>query len=70
MNPSFETFVVSYELNGRDYTFEYTPTTPQLRMVPGYKYNFNITFTLHEIKVDATVDTWDVEDNPVAIPAV
>ena len=70
LDPSFTTFVVSYTLNGKAYTFEYTPTAAQKQMMPGYKYNFNITFTLHEIKVNATVDEWDEVENGVDIPAV
>jgi hypothetical protein len=68
LNPSFTTFVVSYTLNGHDYTFEYTPTDAQKRMEPGHKYNFNITFTLSEIKVNATVTDWTEGAIPVAIP--
>lgn len=70
LNASFTTFVISYTLNGRAYTFEYTPTDAQKRMEPAHKYDFNITFTLHEIKVDATVTDWTDADYAVAIPAV
>ncbi len=70
LNASFTTFVVSYTLNGNDYTFEYTPTDAQKRMEPAHKYDFNITFTLHEIKVDATVTDWTDADYAVAIPNV
>lgn len=68
LNPSFTTFVVSYTLNGNAYTFEYTPTDAQKRMVPAHKYDFNIAFTLHEIKVNATVSNWTEDDYNVAIP--
>ena len=68
LNPSFTTFVVSYTLNGKAYTFEYTPTEAQNRMEPAHKYDFNITFTLHEIKVDATVTDWTDADYNVTIP--
>ncbi len=70
LNPSFTTFVVSYTLNGKNYTFEYTPTDAQKRMEPAHKYDFNITFTLTEIKVDATVEDWTDTDYAVAIPNV
>ncbi len=69
LNPSFTTFVVSYTLNGKAYTFEYTPTAAQKQMEPAHKYNFNITFTLHEIKVDATVDEWTPSSENINIPA-
>ena len=68
LDPSFTTFVVSYTLNGNAYTFEYTPIDAQKRMVPAHKYDFNITFTLHEIKVNATVSNWTEDDYNVAIP--
>lgn len=68
LDPSFTTFVVSYTLNGNNYTFEYTPTAAQKRMEPAHKYDFNITFTLTEIKVDATVTDWTDADYAVAIP--
>lgn len=68
LNPSFTTFVISYTLNGKSYTFEYTPTDAEKRMEPAHKYNFNITFTLHEIKVDATVTNWTVENHNVTVP--
>ena len=68
LDPSFTTFVVSYTLNGKAYTFEYTPTDAQKRMEPAHKYNFNITFTLHEIKVDATVTNWTVDNHNVTVP--
>lgn len=70
LNPSFSTFVVYYTLNGRSYEFEYTPTDAQKRMEPAHKYDFNITFTLTEIKVDATVEDWTDADYAVAIPNV
>lgn len=68
LNPSFTTFVISYTLNGNAYTFEYTPTAAEKQMVPAHKYNFNITFTLHEIKVDATVTNWTVDNHNVTVP--
>lgn len=68
LDPSFTTFVISYTLNGKNYTFEYTPTDAQKRMEPAHKYNFNITFTLHEIKVDATVTDWTETNYGVSVP--
>jgi hypothetical protein len=68
LQPSFDSFVISYTFNGNAYSFEYTPTSAERALLPAHKYNFNITFTLTEIKVDATVATWTSGDTAVAIP--
>lgn len=71
LNPSFGSFVVSYTLAGKPYSFEYTPSAAQRALQPGHKYNFDITFTLHEIKVDASVTSWTTGDGiAVGIPSV
>lgn len=58
LDPSFTSIVISYTQNGRAASIEYTPEAAQKRMVPGKKYNYNIVFTLTEIKVNASVETW------------
>ena len=69
LNASISTFIVYYKMPGVDkvYEFEYTPTDAQKRMQPGYKYTFNIAFTLNEIKVEPTVTNWVPEGYDVNI---
>lgn len=63
-------FVVNYTLNGKTYNYEYTaPTAPGATVEQAKHYVYNITFTLHEIFVDATVADWtDVAATDVSIP--
>ena len=58
LNESFKSFTVAYKMNGNDYTYTYTPDDAQRRLVPDTKYGFDITMTLQEIKVDASVEEW------------
>ena len=69
LNESFKSFTIAYKMNGIDYTYTYTPDIAQRRLLPDTKYVFNITMTLQEIKVNATVDDWTPEsDYNVNIP--
>ena len=69
LNESFKSFTIAYKMNGNDYTYTYTPDIAQRRLVPDTKYVFNITMTLQEIKVNATVEDWTPEsENNVNIP--
>lgn len=65
---AFTSFTITYALNGKDYTYTYTPTTTKLEA--NKKYIYDITFKLHEIFVDPTVDEWDATPtNYVDIPS-
>lgn len=69
LNESFKSFTIAYKMNGNDYTYTYTPDIAQRRLIQDKKYIFNITMTLQEIKVNATVDDWTPEsDYNVNIP--
>ena len=58
LNESFKSFTIAYKMNGNDYTYTYTPDIAQRRLVPDTKYVFDITMTLQEIKVNASVEDW------------
>lgn len=52
-------FVINYTLDGKTYDYEYTaPSAPGATVAQANHYVFNITFTLHEIFVDATITDW------------
>lgn len=53
---SFTSFTINYTINGKAYSFDYTPAT--LTLAQATKYIYNITFTLHEIIIDPEVTTW------------
>lgn len=56
---SFANFTITYELNGNEYDFTYTPTDAEKTLLLGKKYFFDITFKLHEIFVNAIVENWE-----------
>ena len=58
LKESFKSFTIAYKMNGNDYTYTYTPDIAQRRLVQDTKYVFNITMTLQEIKVNASVEDW------------
>lgn len=58
LKESFKSFTIAYKMNGRDYTFTYIPDIAKRRLVQDTKYIFNITMTLTEIQVSATVEDW------------
>ena len=62
-------FVINYTLDGKTYDYEYTaPAAPNATVAQATHYVFNITFTLHEIFVDATVADWtDAAATPVTV---
>ena len=61
-------FVINYTLDGKTYDYEYTaPAAPAATVEQAKHYVFNITFTLHEIFVDATVADW-TDATPTAVP--
>ena len=52
-------FTINYTIDGKTYDYTYTPTTAAAQSVDQAKhYIFNITFTLHEIYIAATVVDW------------
>ena len=61
-------FVINYTLDGKTYDYEYNaPAAPGATVAQATHYVFNITFTLHEIFVDATVADW-TDATPTAVP--
>lgn len=64
---SFTSFTINYTIDGKAYSFVYTPASTAIAQAT--KYIYNITFTLTEIEIDPTVTTWsDGGTTPVAIP--
>ncbi|MBR1878024.1 MAG: fimbrillin family protein [Paludibacteraceae bacterium] len=62
-------FVINYTMDGKTYDYTYTPADAAAANVQQAKhYLFNITFTLHEIVVDASVADWTDVSTAVAIP--
>ena len=61
-------FVINYTLDGKTYDYEYNaPAAPGATVAQATHYVFNITFTLHEIFVQATVLDWTDAD-ATAVP--
>lgn len=52
----FTKFTISYSLGGKDYTYEYTPTSTNVAQAT--KYIYAITMTANEIYVSPTVVDW------------
>ena len=66
---SISSFTIEYTLNGIDYDFDYTPAS--LVLTAGNHYVYDITFTLTEIRVEATVTPWaDNATEYIEIPAM
>lgn len=65
---SFASFTINYQMNGVDYAYVFTPAS--LALEQQKKYVYDITFTLHEILVNATVTDWDASTptNYVDVP--
>ncbi len=64
----FTSFTITYELDGNEYTYTYTPATAAAKNVDQAKhYIYNIVFHLHEIKISATVTDW-TDQTPVDVP--
>lgn len=61
----FTSFTINYTLDGKTYDYTYTPAS--LNVEQAHSYTYTITFTLHEIKVAATVADWTNTDTAVAI---
>ena len=55
----WDSFVINYTYDGKTYDYTYNaPTAPGATVAQATHYVFNITFTLHEIFVQATVLDW------------
>lgn len=52
----FTSFTIAYELDGKGYSYTYTPDSRDLQQ--GTKYTYNITFKLHEILINPSVTDW------------
>lgn len=64
---SITSFDIIYSLNGNDYTYNYVPVSKTY--AKGMKYTYDITMTLHEILIDASVANWgDGGTTSVSIP--
>ena len=64
----FTSFTINYTLNGNNFDYTYTPT-PSVTLEQDKKYYYDITFSLHEILVNPTVENWGNGGNSaVSIP--
>lgn len=63
-NQGIASFTINYSFGGNTYNYTYTPASTALAQAT--KYTYNITLTLHEIEIAATVDDWD-EGGPTAV---
>ena len=55
-NQGMASFTINYTLDGKTYNYTYTPASPTLAQAT--KYTYNITLTVHEIKIAPTVTDW------------
>lgn len=65
---SFTDITIKYTMGGSTYNYTVAPTS--LVLEPGKKYIFNITFSLHEIRINPTVENWvggTVTPDPIAL---
>lgn len=61
----FTSFTITYELDSKEYTYTYTPTSLDLQQ--GKKYTYNITFKLHEILINPSVTDWVGSSTAVSV---
>lgn len=54
--PDFTSFTIHYKLDGKAYSYTYTPASTNVAQANHYVYN--IVFHLHEIEIHATVTPW------------
>ena len=57
---SFTSFTINFTMNGKAYSFDYTPDSKVLAQAK--KYTYQITFKLTEIEIDPVVVTWEAVD--------
>lgn len=67
---SFDSFTLTYRIAGIDKDFTYTFTPTDRNLAKATKYVYDITFTLHEILIDASVTEWTATQpvNHVDVP--
>ena len=64
----FTSFTIAYSLDGKAYTYTYTPATDADKNVDQAKhYIYKINFHLHEIEITPTVTDWD-DQTAVDVP--
>ena len=64
----FASFTIAYKIDGKAYTYTYTPATAAAANVDqAKKYTFKIVFHLHEIEILPNVTDW-VEGGPTSVP--
>ena len=63
----FTCFVINYSLNGNNYDYEYTPSPAVSSTTANNKYTYQITFKLHEILINPSVDTWTNTNSGITI---
>ncbi len=64
----FTSFTIAYSIDGKAYSYTYTPATASAANVDqAKKYTFKINFHLHEIEILPSVTDW-VEGGPTAVP--
>jgi len=63
----FSSFVINYSLNGNSYDYEYTPVPAVSSTTANNKYTYQITFKLHEILINPSVETWTNSDTGITI---
>lgn len=59
-------FTINYTVDSKSYDFVYELGAP-MALSQASKYVYNITFTLHEIEIAASVVDW-TDETPVAVP--
>ena len=52
----FTSFTIAYSFDGKDYTYTYTPASKSVDQKKHYIYE--ITFQLHEIFINPSVEDW------------
>ena len=63
----FTSFTINYSYDGKTYDYTYAPISTDV--TKGHSYTYNITFTLHEIQVAASIDAdWTNTNTGVTIP--
>ena len=64
----FVNFVIDFSLDGRNYTYTYTPATAAAGNVEqGKHYIYKINFHLHEIAISPIVTDWTDVDTSVNV---